>query len=144
MKLLLQIPIFSSVRSVEGYTCAQIFYGTTSNLMKVYGMRQESSFIDFYQDFMRERGIPNTLCRNNSKTQNKEEVKKLHCDLVVADQFSEPYCQWQNPAEIKGVKNLKAQTQVIMDRVGAPPELWYCCQKYFCEVHNHCAHPQND
>ena len=93
---------------------------------------------------MRERGILHTLCRNNSKTQNKEEVKKLHCDLVVADQFSEPYCQWQNPAEIKGVKNLKAQTQVIMDRVGAPPELWYCCQKYLCEVHYHCAHSQND
>ena len=33
---------------------------------------------------------------------------------------------------------------MAMDRVGAPPELWFLCQKYLCEVHNHCAHPQND
>ena len=134
---------FSSVKSVEGYTCAQIFYCCTSNLMEVYGMKQEASFVDSYQDFMRDRGIPHTLRRDNSKTQNKEEVKRLHRDLVIADQFSKPHCQWQNPAEIKGVKNLKAQTQVIMDRVGAPAKLWFLCQEYLCQVHNHCAHPQN-
>ena len=62
----------------------------------------------------------------------------------MADQFSEPHCQWQNPAEIKGIKNLKAQVQVLMDRVGAPAKLWFCCEKYLCEIHNHCAHPGND
>ena len=107
-------------------------------------MRQEACFPDAYQDFMRDWGIPHTLRRDNSKTQNSDVIKKLHRDLVVADQFSEPQCQWQNPAEIKGIKNLKAQVQVLMDRVGAPEKLWFCCEKYLCEIHNHCVHPGND
>ena len=135
---------FASVKSIEGYTCSQMFYGCTSNLMEVYGMRQEAAFPDAYQDFMREWGIPHTLRRDNSKTQGSDKIKKLHRDLIIADQFSEPHCQWQNPAEIKGIKNLKAQAQVVMDRVGAPEHLWFLCQKYLCEIHNHSAHPQND
>ena len=117
---------FAKVRSVEGYTCSQVFYGTKSNIMEVYGMRQEASFPDVYQDFMRDWGIPHTSRRDNSQAQNSEAVKKLHRDRIIADQFSEPHCQWQNPAEIKGIKNLKAQVQVLMDRVGAPANLWFC------------------
>ncbi|MEM7375787.1 MAG: hypothetical protein AAF587_44760, partial [Bacteroidota bacterium] len=52
---------FSSVPSIEGYKCAQVFYGCTSKFIEVYGMRTESEFIDVYKDFICERGIPHTL-----------------------------------------------------------------------------------
>ena len=70
--------------------------------MEVYGMRQEANFINFHQDFVRKRGIAHTLCRNNSKTQIKEEVKKLYCDLVVAGQFSEHTVSGRTQQKQKG------------------------------------------
>ena len=48
-------------------------------------------------------------------------VKKLNRDLIIKDEFSEPYNQQQNPVELHGVKFLKHHGQILMDRTGAPP-----------------------
>ena len=133
---------FSSVRSIEGYWCAQVFYGCTSRRLKVYGMKRESEFVDVYQDFMRDCGIPHTLRRDNAKSEGSEKVTKLHRDLIVADEWTEPYSPWQNPSENRGVKFIKAQAQVIMNRVNAPANTWFLCQEYVAYVHSICAHPE--
>ena len=41
---------FSSVRSIEGYWCAQVFCDCTSMRLKVYGMKRESEVVVVYQD----------------------------------------------------------------------------------------------
>jgi len=133
---------FSSVKSIEGYHCSQLFFGCTSKTIDVYGMKTESEFVEAYQDFMRDRGIPHTLRRDNAQSERSEAVKKINRDLIIKDESTEPHSPWQNPAEVQGMSFLKAQTQVIMNRVGAPPNTWFLCQKYLCEVHNHCANRQ--
>jgi hypothetical protein len=47
-------------------------------------------------------------------------VKKIHYDLMIADQWTEPHSPLQNPAELNGVKYLKSHAQVLLDRAGAP------------------------
>jgi hypothetical protein len=37
-----------------------------------------------------------------------QRVRQIHHDLVIADQWTEPHIQWQNPAELNGVECLKS------------------------------------
>ena len=83
------------MRSIEGYNCAQVFVGLTSRRINTIGMKAKSEFPKAYQDFMRRRGIPHTLRRDNAKEKESEEIMDLHCDLVISDEFTEPHCPWQ-------------------------------------------------
>jgi hypothetical protein len=55
-------------------------------------------------------------------------VKDIHKDLIIADQWTEPHSPWQNPAELNGVKYLNSHAQVLLDRTGAPDNLWLLAQ----------------
>ena len=48
--------IFANVAGLRGETCAQVFYGMTSHMINVYGMKRESEFPDIYGDFLRHEG----------------------------------------------------------------------------------------
>jgi hypothetical protein len=63
-------------------------------------------------------------------------VKDIHRDLIIADQWTEPHSPWQNPGELNGVKYLKSHAQVLLDRTGAPDNLWFLAQDYVSHVHN--------
>ena len=130
---------FSDVRSIEGYTCAQVFVGLNSRRITTIGMKTESDFPKAYQDFMRMRGIPHTLRRDNAKSEQSEAILKLNRDFVVSDEYTEPYSPWQNPAEGGGVRFVKDHAEVLMNRSGCPDYLWYLCHQYICAVHDCCA-----
>ena len=82
---------FSNTKSTEEYYCLQLFVRLTSKRITIIGMKTESEFADAYQDFMRKRGIPHTLRRDNAKSETSEEVLNLQRDFVVADEYTEPY-----------------------------------------------------
>jgi hypothetical protein len=44
---------FANEKSIEGYHCAQIFFGMTSKMLYVAGMKAGSEFADVYLDFTR-------------------------------------------------------------------------------------------
>jgi hypothetical protein len=48
----------------------------------------------------------------------------------------------QNPAELNGVKYLKSHAQILLDRTGAPDNLWFLAQDYLSHVHNLSANRQ--
>jgi hypothetical protein len=114
---------FSSTKSIEGFYCAQVFFGMTSKTLYVAGMKTESEFPDGYLHFIRQHGIPSALRRDNAKSVMSQRVCQIHRDLVIADQWTEPYSPWQNPAELNGVKYLKSHAQVLLDRTGAPDSM---------------------
>jgi hypothetical protein len=93
---------FSNNKSIEGYYCAQVFFGMTSKMLFVAGMKTESEFPDVYLDFIRQYGIPSALRRDNANSEMSQRVKQMHRDLVIADQWTEPHSPWQNPVEQKG------------------------------------------
>jgi hypothetical protein len=59
--------------------------------------------------------------------------------LLINGQKRSP---WQNPAELNGVKYLKSHSQVLLDRTGAPDNLWFLAQDYLSHVHNLSANRQ--
>jgi hypothetical protein len=44
---------FANEKSIEGYHYAQVFFGMTSKMLYVAGMKTESEFADVYLDFIR-------------------------------------------------------------------------------------------
>ena len=102
----------------------------TSKSLFVAGMKTESEFPDVYLDFIRQNGIPSALRCDNAKSEMSQRVKIIHCDLVIADQWTEPHSPWQNPAELNRVKYLKSHAQVLLDRTGAPDSMWFLAQDY--------------
>ena len=59
---------FSSICLLEGYWCAQVFYGCTSHGLDVFGMKDlDGAFPEAYMDFIRQHGIPSGLNCVNAK-----------------------------------------------------------------------------
>jgi hypothetical protein len=100
----------------------------TSKIQYVAGMKTESDIVHVYLDFIRKYGIPSALRRDNAKSEMSQRVKDIHRHLIIADQWTEPHSLWQNPAELNGVKYLKSHAQVLLDRTGAPVNLWFSAQ----------------
>jgi hypothetical protein len=105
----------------------------TSKMLYVAGMKTESEFSDVYLDFIRKYGIPSA---DNAKSEMSQHVKDIHRDIIIADQWTEPHSPWQNAAELNVVKYLKSHAQVLLDRTGAPDNLWFLAQDYLAHVHN--------
>jgi hypothetical protein len=85
---------FSNEKSIGGYHCAQVFFGMTSKMLYVAGMKTESEFPDVYLDFIRKYGIPSALRRDHSKSEMSQRVKDIHRDLIIADQWTELHIPW--------------------------------------------------
>jgi hypothetical protein len=75
----------SNEKSIEGFHCAQFFFGMTSRMLYVAGMETESEFPDVYLDFIRKHGIPSALWRDNAKSEMSVRVRQIHSDLLIAD-----------------------------------------------------------
>jgi hypothetical protein len=44
---------FANEKSIEGYHCAQVFFGMTSKMLCVAGVKIESEFADVHLNFIR-------------------------------------------------------------------------------------------
>jgi hypothetical protein len=71
-----------------------------------------------------------------------QRFQDIHRDLIIADQWTEPHSPWQNPAELNGVNYFKSHAQVLLDRTGAPDNLWFLAQDYLSHVNNLSANRQ--
>ena len=60
---------FANEKSIEGFHCAQVFFGMTSRLLWVAGRKTESEFSDVFLDFIRKHGIPSAPLRDNPKSE---------------------------------------------------------------------------
>ena len=59
--------MFSNCRSIyDNYTCAQVFFGLTTHIINIYGMKTKGQFPDAYRDFIRDNGSPSILRRDNA------------------------------------------------------------------------------
>jgi hypothetical protein len=58
---------FVNEKSIEGYHCAQVFFGMTTKTQYIEGMNTESEFANVYLDFIRKYSFPSVLRRDNAK-----------------------------------------------------------------------------
>jgi hypothetical protein len=57
---------FANEKLIEGYHCVQAFFGMTSKMLYVAGMKTESEFADVYLDFIRKCNIPSAIQKDNA------------------------------------------------------------------------------
>jgi hypothetical protein len=82
--------------------------------------------------------IPSALKRYNAKYEMSQRVKVIHNfrHLNISGQWKEAHKSCQNPDKLNGVKYFKSHAQVLLDRTGAPDNLWFLAQDYLAHVHN--------
>ena len=69
--------IFANCRAIGGYPCAQVFYGMTSHVINVCGMRTEKELPEIYKDFICHEGIPSVLRQDGANAQKSKEVQDI-------------------------------------------------------------------
>src|SRR5687768_7352367 len=114
-------PLFTNCRSMyHEYTAAQVFFGTKSHTVFIYGIKSKGEFPRVYRDFIRDHGAPSALRRDNAKEEQSEQVLDIHREFMIKDQYTEPYHPQQNLVELNPIRYLKGQVHVLLDRTGAP------------------------
>jgi transposase InsO family protein len=131
---------FSSTTAIHGYTCAQIFYGTTSRYISCYPMHKEADGPNILEDFVRNDGAPFTLKSDNSQMQSSDAWMDICRKYNIRQSFTEPHHPHQNQAE-RSIQEVKRMVNSIMDKTGSPDNLWAFCTKYVVYILNRLAHP---
>ena len=133
-------PFFANVKSIHhGYVGAQVFYGTKSHTIFIYGFRKKGEFPKLYRDFIREHGAPSTLRRDNAREEQSEEVLEINREMLIKDKFTEPYNPQQNPVESSAIRYIKEQVLKVLDITGAPESTWFFAAQYVSDIHNICS-----
>ena len=131
--------VFSDTPAVDsGVTAAQIFIGRSSLVADVYGIKTDKEFVNTLEDNIRERGAMDKLISDCARAETSSRVKDILRALVIADWQSEPYQENQNFAENR-YGTIKAATNRVLNRSGAPADCWLLALMYVCYVLNHMA-----
>ena len=128
--------VYSDTPAIDsGATSAQLFVGTESLVLDVYGMKSDKEFVNTLEDNVHERGAMSKLISDRAQVEISNKVADFLRALCIGNWQSEPYQQHQNPAE-HHYQQAKTMVNTIMDRTGSPPYLWLCCLMYVCYVLN--------
>lgn len=85
-------PLFANYKSMyHGHTMAQVFFGTMSHTILVYGMKSKGEFPKIYQDYVSDHGATSALRRDIAQEEQSEVVQEIDKDYKIKDQFTEPY-----------------------------------------------------
>lgn len=114
----------------------RFFFGTTSHVINVIGLRSKENVRHAILEFIRQEGAPWAFRMDGASDQKPYDLDAILRELHVSLELSEPNNQQQNPAELRAVKWIKNNTINLMDRTGAPLRAWYCAAKYLAAVHN--------
>lgn len=128
--------IFANVTSFEGYTAIQVFFGMTSHVITVYGLRSKSMACHAIEDFINDEGAPWAFRMDGAPEQWSQYVFDLCRKLHVKLTFSEPDYRKQNPVESRVIKYIKHKMDMVMNRSNAPPRAYFHACRYAAEVHN--------
>jgi hypothetical protein len=132
--------IYSDTPAIDDGSCsAQIFVGTESLVCDVYGMKSDREFVATLEDNIRRRGAMDKLISDRAQVEISNKIKDILRNYAIDDWQSEPYHEHQNFAE-RRYQNIKATTNKVLDRTGAPAHAWLLALMYVCYILNHTAH----
>eukprot|EP00934_Nitzschia_sp_Nitz4_P000636 Nitzschia sp. Nitz4//scaffold500_size4614//80//4514//NITZ4_009238-RA/size4614-augustus-gene-0.0-mRNA-1//-1//CDS//3329553583//636//frame0 len=127
---------FANIKSYDGFSCGQMFYGTSSKVRNFIGLRSRENIKQAIMYFVTTYGAPWAFRLDNATEQSAQELEAILRDLCIGLEYSEPYNQQQNPAELGGVRWIKDHVSVLMDRTGAVARAWTYAARYMCGVGN--------
>jgi hypothetical protein len=128
---------FSDTPAIGGaIKMAQIFVGRKTLVTDVYPMNQENQIPCTLEHNIKDRGAMETIISDGAKAATSARTKSVCGIFTIKDYQSEPHHQHQNYAENR-VGTLKDGTNRVMDRSGAPSNLWLLALIYVCILLNH-------
>ena len=131
--------IFSDTPAVDsGVKQALVFVGRKSLVADAYPMKSRKQFVSTPEDNIRRQGDMDKLLSDSAKTEISNKVMDILRAYQISNWHSEPYHQNQNPAEWR-YSTIKAWTNTVMNRSGAPANCWLLCLIYVCDLLNHIA-----
>ena len=131
--------IFSDTPAVEsGVKQAQVFVGRDTLVADAFPMKSGKQFLNTLEDNIRRQGVMDKLLSDSVKTVISNKVMDILRVNHIPNWHSEPYNQKQNPAEWR-YRIIKAWTNTVMIRSGAPANCWLLCLLYVCYIFNHIA-----
>ena len=129
--------VYSDTSAVDsGVKQAQLFVGKEYLVSDIYPMRSGKQFINTLEDNIRRCGAMDKLISDSAKNEISHKVKDILRAYNISDWQSEPHHQNQNPAEWR-YRTIKAWTNTIMNRTGAPAYCWLLTLQYVCYILNH-------
>ena len=131
--------IFSDTPAIlTGDTCAQLFIGRNTMFADIYGMKTDAQFVNAFEDNIRQRGAMDKLISDRAKAETSKKIKDIMRNYHIDDWQSEPHHQHQNFAENQW-GSIKNTTNLVMERSGAPENLWLLCTQYVVYTLNRLA-----
>ena len=131
---------FSSIQSIRGYKCVQLFVHVPSDYLFVRCMQRESHSHGAYQDFVREIGAPEIVATDNSQTQTGTKWEETSRKNVTKQRKFSPHNQNQNKAE-RRIQDVKHKIVYILERADAPIKFWCYALIHVVDCLNHHAKP---
>jgi hypothetical protein len=128
---------FSSVRDVLGETCAQGLYGLKSHFINAHAIKTEADEPQAFEDFARSEGLPNTIRSDKSKMRRYS--TKLTARLrewMINTEYTKPHHPQQNLEELRAIRWLQTNSNVIRIHYGEPQNTWFWIVKYLADVRN--------
>jgi hypothetical protein len=129
--------VYSDVPAIfDGSTAAVIFFGTSSKVTSVHGIKRDNQFANTLEDTIIQRGTPNRLLSDRGQAIISHKVEDILQTFCIDKWQSESHQHHQNPAE-RRYQTVKNATNRILDCSGAPAHLWLVCLQYVCYLLNH-------
>jgi len=129
---------FSSITSVRGFTCWNLFALKQSHFNYVSLMKRKSSALPTVQGFATKIGAPRVLKSDNAPELTSKKVRAYLNSIHVPQEKTEPFHPNQNLSERRG-GIVKSATVHLLAITGAPLEFWCYALEYVVEVGNHLA-----
>jgi hypothetical protein len=124
--------VYSDVPDIfDGSTAAVLFFGTSSKVTDVHGIKCDNKFANTLDNTIIQRGAPNRLLSDRGQAIISHKVKDILRAFCIGKWQSEPHQHHQNPAE-RRYQTVKNAANLILDRTGAPAHLWLLCLQYVC------------
>ena len=129
--------IFSDTPAIDsGVTMAQIFVGEDFLVSDVYPMHSSKQSVHTLEDNIRFSRAMSKLISDYDQVEISNKVKDILRMYHSSSWHSEPYHWNQNPSE-RHYRTIKAWTNTILNRTGAPSNCWLLCMSYACYMLSH-------
>ncbi|KAI2510964.1 Reverse transcriptase (RNA-dependent DNA polymerase) [Fragilaria crotonensis] len=124
---------FSSITSVRGYTCWNLFAFKRTGLDVVCLMQRRSQSPTTLPRMIADCGAPNVIKSDNAPEFKGKRWTSYLENLCIKSEFTEAHHPNQNLAERRGGA-LKAATMHLLLATGAPLDYWCYALEYMCLV----------
>ena len=129
---------FSSIKSIRGNTCAQIW---TNDIewIRIYPMYTQSHAHHSTKKMFKNIGVPSKIMMDGARLQVMGKFKESCQDATVQVQQLEYNTPWANRAE-GAVQENKISTRRAMKKSACPARLWDYCAELQAKIRCHMAH----